>query len=407
MQIRRLILPVIFVAFLTRVFVAAYPGKNLATPWSSGSDMPAYVALARSLVGGTGFSYYGMASAIRPPLYPLFLAVNVLLFGTLFPVAVRVVQFGIGIVAVLISWGTARRIWGAEKALLALGAAAVFPTRIFFTGELLTECFAILIVSIFLLCIVDMDVVAVRKTIPIGIAVGVGTLVRFNLAALGLAFFLILLFRVGIRRSMWPTVLVVLISIAIISPWLVRNAVRFHGRVLLSSQTGYNLVEGVLTPDGRTQPGESQRLEKSEGWVPQQIEVNSPARLGFPDEGSLNRRAMSHVRALWWQERSEVLHLAAEKLGYFWLSTDQAFDTQSLPWRERLIRACSVGFYWLLLFFAILGWFKLKKPQPRIALALLIYAVTVTVFHFPFVMNTRLATPFLAPLVCILCPGVL
>jgi 4-amino-4-deoxy-L-arabinose transferase-like glycosyltransferase len=403
--LRRLLFGVILLSFMARLFVVAYPGRELATPWSGGSDMPAYVALAHSVVEGRGLSYSGMPSAFRPPLYPLFLALNLRLFGNSFPVAVRALQFLAGILTALVCWLAARNLWSEESALVALAAAIALPTLIFFTGELLTECLATLIVSTFLFLITRPAVAAKQNAVLVGAVIGIGTLTRFNLAVLGVAFFLAMVCRAGIKRSIVPTLLAGLTSLLIVSPWITRNLVRFGSGVLLSSQTGYNLVQGVLTPDGRTQAGESEELQKSEGWVVQQLETNSPSRLTLPDEGTLNRRAESHAASLWSQRYTQAPSLILQKLGYFWLGTDQAFETRSLSNRARVVRFCGTFLYWLALVLAALGWFKLRISQPAIAATFLVFAVIVTVFHLPFVMNTRLATPFLAPLVCILCPG--
>ncbi|HKT11370.1 MAG TPA: glycosyltransferase family 39 protein [Terriglobia bacterium] len=407
MIIRRLSFTLILLAFLTRVFVAVYPGRQLATPWSGGNDTPAYVALAHSLVAGQGLSYYGMPSAIRPPIYPMFLAVNLLLFGNSFPVVVRLLQFGAGILTAVVCWLIARKLWGEERALVGFAAAMALPTQIFFTGELLTECFAAFISSVFLLLIADTAIAERRNAILAGVLIGIGTLLRFNLIVLGIVFFFVLLSRVGFKRSVAPTALAAVTSLLILTPWLIRNRIAFHGSVFLSSQTGVNLAQGVLTPDGRAQRGEIETLKKTMGWVHEQIEVNSPDRLKLPDEGTLNRQTMQLIPGIWRQEGPGAPFLMLRKLGYFWLSTDQAFDTRLFSPKVRIIRACGVLFYWSVLSFAIFGWFKLKVSQPSMAAAFLIFAATVTVFHLPFVMNTRIATPFIAPLVCILCPGTL
>lgn len=342
---------------------------------------------------------------MRPPLYPLFLAANLFFFGNWFPVAVRFLQFLIGLLTVFVCRRAARKLWNEDQSPVTLAAAMAFPTLIFFTGELLTECLAALITSLFLLLILGADIAEQRSAVFVGLLIGIGTLTRFNLAVLGIVFSLILLRRVGIKRSILPTTVAATISILIVSPWLVRNLVTFHGSVLLSSQTGYNLVQGILTPDGRTQTGETNKLNNSEGWVVQELEVNSPMRLKLPDEGTLNRRATSHVLSLWYQNRQEAFVLLLQKIGYFWLSTDQAFETRSFSARSRVIRLCGTAFYWLVLLLVIVGFFRLRGSQPEIAASILIFAATVTLFHLPFVMNTRLATPFIAPLVCVLCSG--
>lgn len=70
----KLVWTAIVIGVLARLFFAIVPGKAISAPWSGVSDAPAYALLAHNVAAGRGFTYCGMADAIRPPLYPLLLA---------------------------------------------------------------------------------------------------------------------------------------------------------------------------------------------------------------------------------------------------------------------------------------------------------------------------------------------
>jgi len=51
------------------------------------------------------------------------------------------------------------------------------------------------------------------------------------------------------------------------------------------------------------------------------------------------------------------------------------------------------------------GWWKLKQTRPKVAALLLGYAALMTVLHIPFLMNTRIRSPLVDPLLAPLVGG--
>jgi len=89
----------------------------------------------------------------------------------------------------------------------------------------------------------------------------------------------------------------------------------------------------------------------------------------------------------------------------YWLSTDQLNEPAESSRRSQIVHACGVIFCWLLLALACLGWWELKNLNPQFAALLLGYAVLMTMLHTPFVMNTRIRSPMIDPLIAILAGG--
>jgi hypothetical protein len=95
---------------------------------------------------------------------------------------------------------------------------------------------------------------------------------RFNLAALALAYVVYQFAAKKPSQAARHVALVGLVAVTIVSPWVVRNLMVFHGQVLYSTHTGTNLLQGLLTPDGRTQRRDSDKLEAAAGWTISDIE---------------------------------------------------------------------------------------------------------------------------------------
>ncbi len=275
------------------------------------------------------------------------------------------------------------------------------PTLIFSTAQVLTECVSAFLTALFLLFLVKQyENADLPSAGGLGLTAGFESLIRFNAAALPL------IAAWGVFRTwhkkprFWRGVLVVGVPLLVVLPWLVRNELVFHGHVLFSTQTGLNAVIGVVSPEGRTQPGDTQRLFAAMGWRSQPQAKAS--RLSTIPEVEVNRNGLRVAARLWKEKGWNAIPLLGKKVADFWFSTDQLIDTKSFPLSDRLIRAGGVLVYWLVLAFAIGGWFHLRKVRPCIASIFLVYLIAFTLLHLPLVMNTRLRIPLLGPLVVIL-----
>lgn len=161
-----------------------------------------------------------------------------------------------------------------------------------------------------------------------------------------------------------------------------------------------NFLEGLVAPDGRIHGADWAKLSARCGYTLRDIEVNSDSRLAFPPEPELDRRAayagLAELRQI------NVLRLGAAKLSYFWLSFDQAFETQDMRFSERIVRLAGVCAYWFFLAIGLWGWRNCKRRNPGVAQLFIIYAIVVTCLHLPFAMTTRIRTPLVEPAIAIL-----
>lgn len=386
-----------------RIVLVILAGNQEVGTLSGTGDQIRYLTLADSIFQGKGFTYAGQPTALRPPLYPLFLALMHVVFGSHSLFAVRVFQLLIGAALAYVCLLLASELFGAEIGALAGALALALPSLVFITAEVQTEALATFVSALFLYFLLG-ELRGTRKgAVFMGITSGFAMLLRFNNAILPVIAFIVCLW---LKKSLRSPLIVCSLAALIVAPWIVRNALVFHGEILYSSHGGINLLEGILTPEGRAQGSEIERFRATVGWTHTDIEVNSTHRLQFPREDQLDMQARAAAIEAWknldWKSR---LQLLTKKIVVFWLSTDQLFETSSFHPAQRMLRAGAVFVYWLVLAFAFRGCLKLFSLFKSQASAIVFYAAFVTAAHLPFVMNTRLRIPFLDPLLVVLAAG--
>ena len=386
-----------------RFVVLFLSGNRQVGPFSGVGDQIRYSTLADSINEGRGFTYAGQPTALRPPLYPLLLAASHSVFGSNYLLAVRIFQFLIGIAVAYLCFLVADGLFGIVAGAMAAAIALSLPTLVFISVELQTEQLAAFLTLLFLRSLLGETQRKKNAALGMGVTSGLVSLVRFNGAILPIVGAFICLWS---RRSLRHAVVVCIVAGLLLFPWIVRNAEVFHGSVFFSTHGGINLLEGVLTPDGRAQNGEGELIRQKIGWLHTDIEVNSPHRLLFPDEDQLDKQARIAAIAAWQDlDWKSVFRLLSRKVFNFWLSTDQLFGTKSFSPTQRKLRVAGVVVYWIVLVLAIVGWIQLFFSSRDLAITILCYAVIVTAAHLPFVMNTRLRIPFFDPLLTILAAG--
>ncbi len=397
---------------LLRAAVAILAGNSMRTPWGGGGDTPAYVLLAQNILSGKGYAYAGMPTALRAPGYPLMLAAFFKLFGAHALAAMRWLQFFEGIAVALLCAATAKKLFGEQAGKWTLAIALFFPTLVQMNGEVLSEAPATVFTALFVYLLVSYwKEPGPGWLVLLGCAIGMGALVRFNLAALGLIA-LVAVFRCASGSKRWMgAAIVFVVSVLIVSPWMIRNFLAFHGQVLFSTESGPDALHGVLTPQGRALPGDSEMLRAAVGWVPPvDVETNDTSRLKLGPEPELDKQCWRAAIAIAMYKGWGLVPLALRKITDFWLSTDQLFWTASFPLWGRMLRAAGVLMYWALLGLAVLGWLRLRSSNNssnnRMAQMFLLYALMVTAMHLPFVMSTRLRMPFMDPILGVLAGGV-
>lgn len=221
----------------------------LITPdWLPNSDADQYLRLGRAIANGEGFSLVFPqlemhATAFRPPLYPILLALPSAVFGddALWPVRLLSVVLSLGVVALTVVY--TRRIAGDLAAVVAGCAVAVMPSIIANDTVSLTEPLGLLLL-LAILILLDQ-----HRPVLVGLAAGALMLTRPNAYLVMLIAALFLWRWMGWRKA----ALCLTCAIAMLVPWSVRNAIQVDTWRLTTSE-GFNLAAIYAPPaqDRRT-----------------------------------------------------------------------------------------------------------------------------------------------------------
>jgi len=188
----------------------------------------------------------GGPSAFRPPAYPVFLGNVYAVVGREAPAMARLVQTVLGTLAVGLIGLIAARIWGRRVGMLALGIAAIAPPLVILSTALVSEALFIPVMLAAVLAALEARRSSrpLRWAIVTGVLVGVAELTRTNalvlLPALGLALWTA---QPGSpRRALVRVTAMVAAAVLTVAPWTVRNWLRFHAFVPVSTEVGYTLA---------------------------------------------------------------------------------------------------------------------------------------------------------------------
>ena len=397
-----LLVSLILIGFAARLGLIVAAGNQVRPFWSGGGDSYAYVLLAENITAGKGLSYAGIPTAFRPPAYPLFLAVCRHVFGARYIFWVRVLQFLAAIGAAWFCAMTSHKLWGSSGGYVTATCFSLTPTLIFLNSEILTESFAILLTSLFLYWIVSARHESRWAGAQLGGVIGASMLLRFNAVALPFVALWRLFQVFKSERLLKEAAWLCLFLSLLLSPWFARNWIVFGHKFVYSTLSGWGLVLGIYSPQGRADSEEYLQIKKTLGWEQSEIETNGRDRLKFGPEIELNRQAVRFAARGWRQAGWAVPVVLMRKLADFWLSTDQLFSISTISFIQRTLRRSGVAVYWILLLCGALGLLRLYKFDPLLANTLLWYAIVSTLLYLPFAMNTRLRVSCIEPALCIL-----
>jgi 4-amino-4-deoxy-L-arabinose transferase-like glycosyltransferase len=214
-------------------------------------DAQDYDRHARSIAAGDGYpatqlAEPGSPTALRPPAYPYLLGAVYRLTGDS-QTAGRLVGALLGAVTVVLVYALGRLVWSHTAGLVAAGVAAVFPPMVAVSTALLSEA---LFVPVALAAAVALVAhlrgpPRVAPALALGALCGLATLTRSNGAAVAIvaAVALVAAAPRGSRRgALLPAAALLAAAALVVSPWVIRNASEFDGRVLLTTAGGYNLT---------------------------------------------------------------------------------------------------------------------------------------------------------------------
>ncbi|QXC59999.1 glycosyltransferase family 39 protein [Aquihabitans sp. G128] len=216
-------------------------------------DPDRYYGYAQGIAHGKGMVErlaYDRATAYYPPGYPWFLGI-VTWLGRPFTDDVSILgglaQSVLGGVIVVVGAWIANRLAGRRAAMAAAVALALYPNLVFHAGALLGETLFITLLLLMLAVVLgggSGEPPTLKRVALTALLLGLSALVRpISLVAVPVlgAYYLA---RWGRREGLRLGALLAVGVVLTIAPWTVRNALRMHAFVPISTNTGDNLCIG-------------------------------------------------------------------------------------------------------------------------------------------------------------------
>ena len=335
------------------------------------------------------------ASAWKPPGYPAWVGFWYSVLGVS-PLRVEVVQgLLLAPLTVLLSWRLARRLLGAQVAIVAAFIVAAFPLVWEYFGMLFPEALAIPLTLATLLAVWGRPATPANAVLA-GVLLGLGLLIRptafFLVAAVAVAWIL----AAGWRRGLGMSALAVVVAGLVVLPWTVRNFVVLDGFVPISVQESG--AYGTFNEEAANDP------DAPYSWRPLP-EPYLPAINEFREEGLDEPALRSELYDLAWdyvRDNPEAVPKAFFYNGLlrFWeiRSPGAALDEVDFQGRSRAVRAVGLAMYYALVPLAIYGLWRLRRRRD-IVLPLLALAITASL-AFTLIAGTRYRAP-VEPLIVI------
>jgi 4-amino-4-deoxy-L-arabinose transferase-like glycosyltransferase len=369
-------------------------------------DEREYLALARSLTLGHGFTYdlppensdtprFG-----RAPGYPVFLAMvgaGVANFETT-PALLKIAQSLAGAIGVCLIAAIAWRAAGARAGVAGSFVAAVYPPLVWICAYVFSEAlFSAIALAAALLLNLSLDRAetanrtssrsAIRLAGAAGLVTGLAMLIRP-----AMLFFLpaAVVWLIARRRGVIAAVLVAAALVAVV-PWTIRNLRVYHRFVLIASEGGVTFWTGnhpLATGEGDMAANPEIKMSEI------QFRRRHPGLTQEELEPLYYREALAQIAAhpVWW------VGLLCKKVFYTIVPVGRSYALHS-----PLYRTSSIASYLIVLPFGVLGaltWRRRSHP-PESLFPLALSAVIVCILFFP---QERFRIPVIDPTL-VICAG--
>jgi len=361
-------------------------------------DASAYHLLAEHLAHGGGYIrpfdnlllHVQRPTAEYPPLFPLLLSVPARL-GVHSVEQQRIFLAFVGAGTVALVGVLGRRVATPAVGLVAAALAAVYPMLFLTEATLMAESLYVALTTVVLLAAYRAyDDPKPRRFVALGIAIGLAALTRAEGILLGIVIVvpLALFLRAMPTRVRIGRIAIALgVALAVVVPWTVRNAVRFHAFVPVSNNVA-TLVDGAncdatyggaqlgLWRESFSQVGDTARTLPQAQACFEGFDIADPHFDESHAASTHTRAGLSYAR----HHVSTLPKVAAVRVLRTWgLYAPRAqVSYESLEGRPRAWQMRGTVMYWLLAPCALAGAIVLRRRR-RLLWPLAATAVTVTI----------------------------
>lgn len=397
---RRCLIALLVIAALLRLAVICWKPESLA------EDRDLYWGIAKHLAAGDGFSNpdWGLPTAYRPPLYPLLLAGILFVGGG--PKLLAIVQIGLSLATVQLTWRLARRLGFTSLALMAAAFVVFNPLLVQATSQAMTEILCAFLLTSLLLVVTETRLGDWRRCCGIGVLFGLTALCRPTVWAFAVLASCVGLITLAWRikndeRSVWVKTLLGWLVIGLttgltVAPWVIRNIRVFAEPIVTTTHGGYTLLLGnndeayrveIAEPTG--QPWDSREWQKS-----LQVELRREEfdRWGQREHVEQARDRWMSVKAQTWirQHPREFAASCWLRVKRFWNVWPGGSDAGSLP---TVARWGVAVFFAVELLLAAIGLCCLRREEWAKWWPSVLLVLSVALVHVVYWSNLRMRAP--------------
>jgi 4-amino-4-deoxy-L-arabinose transferase-like glycosyltransferase len=337
------LLVLFLVASLLRILYAFYLKGNIPVGDAAGYDL-----LGLNIWKHSEYAFQrGIPTALRTPVYPLFLSGLYFLFGHSY-LAVRIIQSIIGGLICVVIYFIGKKTINKNVGFIAATISVFYPFFIYYTGYLLVETLFtfLLAVAVFWL-IVSAQKPDWRNLALSGIFTGLAALCKptaFAFLPFSVLGFLVIL---GIRKiSTYRNIgIFLLFFIITLSPWVIRNYIVFQRIIPAATQLGKTLLDGSLL------------FEAQHQWRMEEEQQTNPILLKGKELHEIEKNDYYTKEALNFIRRNPkyMMKLAIWKFLKFWRLYPHTKTIYAYEHSKVLLVLFSLLSYGILLPFSILG----------------------------------------------------
>lgn len=400
----------LIVAALLRLAVICWKPESLA------EDRDLYWGIAKRMAAGDGFSNpdWGHPTAYRPPLYPLLLAGILIVGGG--PKLLAIVQIGLSLATVQLTWRLARRLGFSSLGLMAAAFVAFNPLLVQATSQAMTEILCAFLLTSLLVVVTETRLGDWRRCCGIGVLFGLTALCRptvWAFAVLASCVGLITLtWRIkNVERSVWVKTLLGWLVIGLttgltVASWVIRNADVFGEPIVTTTHGGYTLLLGnndeayrveVAEPTG--QPWDSREWQKSLRQEAQRADLKKWVHPGsftthdleFTQKELARDHWMSAVARTWIRQHPREFAASCWlRVKRFWNVWPGGSDAGSLP---TVARWGVAVFFAVELLLAAIGLCGMRREEWAKWWPLVLLVLSVALVHVVYWSNLRMRAP--------------
>ncbi|MBX7071805.1 MAG: glycosyltransferase family 39 protein [Pirellulales bacterium] len=358
---------------------------------SLAADPDSYRQYATSLLEHGNFLRNGAPSAWRPPLYPLLLAAAQRIDAqSIWSVAA--LHWLAGLATVALTLLTARALGLRRCALLAALVVTCDPILLASSTQVMTETLATFLASLVLysLCRAQTRGGAIAA-LAVGIAGGLAILCRPTFALWMIACLPLVGAAAGKRYQPRWAAMALLVAMATLAPWAIRNALQLGQPLITTTHGGYTLLLGnnprfydFLRQRRRGETWDS--AEFVQAW--QQTLAEEEVASEIDEDALAYRLARAHIAAA----GRDFLRAAIYRQQSFWrLAPLRAGPTGTRS--AQFARLAIAGWYFAVFALALVGLLWIERVGWRLWLPSLLLIATLAAAHLFYWTDMRMRAP--------------